>query len=526
MVQGVYGAMKLKFLQRKTFCCAALVAVSLAGQYAFAGVTQKALRLELNQTGLGAIAREVELRFLHDIDNAPIGDMTRHLASGWDLATRGLRYSVDFRGLALRATKQGIQIDFAVNDVSLTAESIELTRPFLWWHLSSKCHGVDINVSGPDDLALTILIEPFIASGGHLDARIKSVDFGIDPDSYFVRGPDSCSGLLGFNNYLRNSIASVLAGASNQVSEIVRRQVSDLLPEGIAGLDAMLHQSFDVDIGFPGAPISRNLVLQGEPESIEFGEGRMNFVMNSDISAIDDDAYLQHAQPERRNTRNIYQTAFASIGLNKQVINDALVEIHPGADIEFEVSREKFPQIAAFLNREMLSAVWPDLNELILDSSNLRAFASFPEVPSIEPSAQKPGETWAGVDVNVPNAKLTFQVRQDGLWIDYAFVNVRLNIPLTLEMTDGELEVAFRDLTAVEISGGWSPGYRPRVDIFEADLAQAVVKTIFETLYLQGPLMKLLVPIYDFGGGHVGFSNPRTEYPYFAVDLISALGKS
>lgn len=507
-------------------CMAGVTGVQSCSEVAFGGVTARALKMELNQRGLSSIAREVELRFLHDVVSEPIGDMSRQLSSGWDMVTRGLRYSVDFKGLTLNATNAGIQIDFAVNDVSLTADAIELSRPFLWWQLKSECRGVDINVSGPDDLALSILVEPFVAAGGHLDARIVGINFGIDPDSYFVRGPDSCSGILGFNNYLRSTISNVLAGASSQVSEIVRRQVAELLPSGISGLDAMLHKSFDLDIGFPGVPISKSLVLSGAPESIEFNDDRIVFVMKSEVSIREEGGFLEHSQKERHAEANGHELRFASIGLNKQVINDALVEVYPGADLEFEISREKFPQIAEFLTREKLSAIWPDLNEITTDEEDLRVFASFGQVPSIEPREAQPGETAAGVDIYIPNAKLIFQIRYDGRWIDYAFLNVHLRIPLVMDMVDGEMEIAFRDVTTVQITGGWADGYQPTVDIVETDLAQVVVKSLFEMLYLEGPLMKLLIPVYDFGGGYVGFSNPRTEYPYFSIDLISAFSSN
>ena len=116
---------------------------------AMAQSTQNALKLDLTQDGLDAVAREIQSRFMHDIDSREINDIHKTLSDGWILDTQGLQYSVDFKKLNLKATKEGVRVEFAVDGVTLHADSIKLSKPWLWWNLKSKCTGVDVNVSGP-----------------------------------------------------------------------------------------------------------------------------------------------------------------------------------------------------------------------------------------------------------------------------------------------------------------------------------------------------------------------------------------
>ncbi|NBQ52660.1 MAG: hypothetical protein EBU49_03645 [Proteobacteria bacterium] len=492
---------------------------------AMAQSTQDALRLDLTQDGLDAVAREIQSRFMHDIDSREINNIHRILPDGWVLDTQGLEYSVDFKKLNLKATREGIHVDFAVDGVRLHADSIKVSKPWLWWNLKSKCTGVDVNVSGPTELALSVLLMPVVTEAGTLDADLRGLEFSIDPEGYVVRGPTDCSGVLGFGGYMRDAVAGVLAGAREQVADIVRQQVLELLPEAVAEIDGMLHQSFELHVGYPGVPFSEDLLLAGAPSGIEVHEGRLVFLMSSEVSAALKEGSIDSGRKERNAKPVPPGIIFGSVGLNKKVINDALEALHPMAQRDHELKPDLIPQLGQYFDTTMLASVWPDLNELKLDTTEVRVFISCPGLPSVESfSADAPEGAARAVKfaVQIPDARLSIMVKSDGSWMDYANINVRLSVPLAIDMEDGEMEVRLNDVAVVGIGGGWAAGYKPSVDIFEADLAQVIVKSVFDMVFLQGPFLRLLVPVYDFGGGRMGFSNPQTNDPYFSVDLVSA----
>ncbi len=492
---------------------------------AMAQSTQNALKLDLTQDGLDAVAREIQSRFMHDIDSREINDIHKTLSDGWILDTQGLQYSVDFKKLNLKATKEGVRVEFAVDGVTLHADSIKLSKPWLWWNLKSKCTGVDVNVSGPTDLALSVLLMPVVTEAGNLDADLRELDFSIDPEGYVVRGPTECSGILGFGGYMRDAVAGVLAGARDQVAEIVRHQVLELLPEAVAEIDGMLHQSFELHVGYPGIPFSEDLLLAGAPSGIEVHDGRLVFLMSSELSSVLKEGSLDSRGKDRKARPVPPGVIFGSVGLNKKVINDALEALHPMAQRDFELNPDMIPQLGQYLDTDVLASVWPDLNGLELDTTDVRAFISCPGLPSVESFRVDAAESSARAVkfvVRIPDARLSIMVKSNGSWMDYANINVRLSVPLAIDMEDGEMEVQLSDVAVVDIGGGWAAGYKPSVDIFEADLAQAIVKSVFDVVFLQGPFLRLLVPVYDFGGGRLGFSNPQTDDPFFSVDLVSA----
>ncbi len=512
----------------RKFCGALFLALSFASG-AMAQSTQNALKLDLTQDGLDAVAREIQSRFMRDIDSREIENIHKLLPNGWILDTQGLQYSVDFKKLNLKATKDGIRVEFAVNGVRLHVDSIKVTKPWLWWNLKSTCTGVEVNVSGPTELALSVLMMPVVTEAGALDADLRELEFSIDPEGYVVRGPTECSGILGFGGYMRDAVAGVLVGAREQVAEIVRHQVLELLPEAVAEIDGMLHQSFELHVGYPGVPFSEDLLLNGAPSGVEVYDGRLVFLMSSEVSAVVKEGSLDPRRKERIASPVPPGMIFGSVGLNKKVINDALEALHPMAQNEFELKPDMIPQLGQYLDAEVLASVWPDLNELELDTSEVRVFISCPELPSVESlvkplTADSPADVARAVKfaVQIPEARLSIMVKSKGSWMDYANLKVRLSIPLALDMQDGEMEVRLSDVVVVYIDGGWAPGYQPSIEIFEADVAQVIVKSVFDVVFLRGPFLRLLVPVYDFGGGRMGFSNPQTVDPYFSVDLVSA----
>lgn len=485
-------------------------------------ITPDALKLDLTQDGLDVIAREIQTRFMRNVNFRQIKDLHKVLSNGWNLDTVGLNYSVDFKKLNLRVAKDGVHVEFSVNSVALHADSIKVSRPWLWWTLRSNCTSVDVSVSGSTGPALSVRLMPLVTEAGNLDADLGGVDFVIDPDAYVVQGPAECSGILGFGSYIRDAVAGVLSGARDQIADIVKKQVVELLPEAFVEIDGMLHQSFELHVGYPGIPFSEDLLLTGSPAAIEAHDGRLVFVMRSDISAISRDGFLDHRQKERRAASAPPRLIFGSVGLNKKVINDALEALHPMAQKEFELKPDTIPQLGAYLNADALASIWPDLHELDLDTKEIRAFVSLPGLPSIEALQVKDSARAIKFAINIPDARLSIMVKTRGVWMNYANISARLSVPLGIDMEDGEMEVKLSDPAVVAISGGWANDYQPSIDIFEADLAQVMMKSVFDMVFLQGPFLQFLVPVYDFGGGRMGFANPRPDGPYFSIDLISA----
>ena len=492
------------------------------GASVLAQTTADALRLDLTQDGLDAVAREIQSRFLQDIDGQKIDDIHRKLKNGWILESRDLEYSVDFRKLDLKATTQGIRVDFLVNRIELHAGAVEVSRPFLWWDIGSRCSSVDISIKGGSDLALSVLLNPVVTDAGTLDADLVDIIFAIDEDSYEVRGPVDCSGILGFGKYMRQAVSGMLVAAREQVAEVVKREVVSLVPESVTQIDAMLHQSYELHVGYPGVPFAQDLILTGAPSAVESREGRVVFTMSSEISAVLRGGFVEHFEPDRRVVRVPPGIPFGSVGLNKKVINDALDALHPLARKEFEIDTANMPQLRGYLNAVTLSSIWPDLQEISLDAHEVRAFISSPGLPTVEPIAGSNGERTARFAVNIPDAKLSIMVKSNGKWMRYANVNVSLVLPLSIDMQDGEIAVELHDMAVVDVHGGWADGYTPVIDIFESDLAKVLVKSLLEVVYLRGPFLRLLVPVYDFGGGRLGFANPQSDDPFFTIDLVSA----
>ena len=500
----------------------ALMAGLPFGARTMAQSTSDALRLDLTQDGLDAVAREIQSRFMQDIDRQKIDDIQRRLKNGWVLESRGLEYSVSFRKLDLKSTEKGVRVDFLVNGIDLHAASIEVSRPFLWWDIGSRCGSVDINIKGASDLALSVLLKPVVTDAGNLDADLLDIIFAIDEDSYEVRGPVECSGILGFGNYMRQAVSGMLSAAREQVADVVKREVVSLLPESMSQIDAMLHQSFELHVGYPGVPFAQDLILTGAPSAVESRDGRVVFTMSSEISAVSREGFIERFEPERRVVQVPPGIPYGTVGLNKKVINDALEALHPMAQKEFEIDPASMPQLGDYLNAVTLSSVWPDLQEISLDSNEIRAFISCPGLPTVEPLSGSNGERAARFAVNIPDAKLSIMVKAGGKWMSYASINISLVLPLSIGMQEGELAVELHDMAVVDVRGAWADGYTPSIDIFEADLARVVVKSLLEVVYLRGPFLRLLVPVYDFGGGRLGFANPQSDDPFFTVDLISA----
>jgi hypothetical protein len=502
---------------------------SLASSAPFWGEpTTEALRLEMTGEGLAALARELQGRYLRDVDRQPIGSLERRLQNGWRVKTESLDYSVAFKGMDLRAASDGVHVDFSVNAVRLHAEAIHVSKTFFWWDLGSTCKEVDVSVKSPSELALSVTVMPDVVQEvdgvRRLSGKVTNVEFAIDPDAYVVEGPVSCSGILGFGGYLREAVSAVLGGARKQVEDIVKEQVGKLLPEALASVDRMLHEEYALDVGYPGVPLSASLKFKAEPAGIDVGDGKLVFILSSDISAVTSNDFLDGAESERmREDLPAAGTRFGVIGLNKKVINDVLQSLHPVATSEFEITPAMVPQLSDYLTTASLSAIWPDLHTVDLAGEAVRLFVSLPGVPSVEPVGDFPvvGPLAVNFAVNIPKAHVRVEVQTASGWRSYATLDLAMSMPLFLDIPEDELIVGLKDTTVISISGEWASGYSPQVDIIELDLAEAMVKTVFEALYMKGPFLRLMVPVYRFGGGMVRFVNPRTDMPFLNIDMVA-----
>ena len=116
---------------------------------------------------------------------------------------------------------------------------------------------------------------------------------------------------------------------------------------------------------------------------------------------------------------------------------------------------------------------------------------------------------------------LTFFVNRSGTWQRYSHLHIGVDAPVKVGIIDGVLKVG-AGLAAVSVEGSFDPSYIPRVPIFEKDMAEVVVRTIFDVLTEQGLIAVVDVPKVPVGGEILTVDGFKVMEPFLQLDLVRA----
>jgi hypothetical protein len=167
-------------------------------------------------------------------------------------------------------------------------------------------------------------------------------------------------------------------------------------------------------------------------------------------------------------------------------------------------------------NRSALAGVLPDLNQLTLDDEIVRATVGFGEPPTI--STENGLNGTIDLAFAIPDLHLTLSIAKDGKIMPYFDVKIATAFGIRINKEEGNriVSLTLQNPRYVTVTGNWAPGYTPKIDIFEGDVAQILFKSALDYLFVSQNVFRISAPTIPVGGSH----SLEIAYPFTQTDKI------
>lgn len=379
-------------------------------------------------------------------------------ASGIDTKIQGIRYSLDFSDVKVTPSPDRLRVEILIKDARLDVERLKLKKKVL---------GVDVRTTC-DDMTIKVGHRRAVSAVAHYEINMENDQFAVKAhdtkldlhrDDYDVRGPRRCSGGLG-------------------VGDVIKFVVRQILEQGVpafekAGAKQLQNSAKDFERLLSG--------LLRNPLNVELHETRLLWPYPSFVRMNENSFELSlglRTDPKEGARKAQVASVIATT-------EKALVSVHPqllawmtrGWKKKLDPAADS--ALATIINPQSLGAIWPDL----LNRENTELQTSIALETGVHLVAQD--SQW---QLHLPD--MTFDVRDPD---PYFQLQAAVKLPLELRLNDEQKLVMKSHLGAeTSITGKWL--IAPQLDLFERDVAEALVLALLDFVGLQNQIYVLDLP--------------------------------
>lgn len=486
-------------------CFTMVLALFVAGEASAA--RKDALVVQLNQQGLDLLAEEVSQRSLAPIDQQAIDDQETK-AAGIDIRVEGASFSARFSGLKFKALNDALSASVMIEDVKVDIARIKLSKKVFRATMRSTCKDTTVKLGHRDGESLGAVVALRVAAD-KVVADVGGVDFSIDDENYEVHGPSDCTGDLGMGYIVRAAVRLVLDNAREKIEDAIKDQVADLSDDVELRLNAMTHQTFALDL-------TKNPLIQGKaldlvsyPSELSLRPDDLTFKLGVSMT-------VSKAKPSLNKDFMPMDLAarIGAVSINPAVLSDAVSLLLTQQTGLIWLDESRAPGLKDILTQSTAASIWPDLQNRVLDTPQLRLGLRLLAAPVFKPDAR---ENVLGLDI--PSIAMEFYIREGGVEKLYTTLTVGLTTLLQPRLAARTLTLGFAKAPQVSVAGAWGPTIAPDPDLFEADVAEVLLSSIFAYLYASGSVFSYGLPPITLGGASLLPMDVRIGDKYLQLGL-------
>jgi len=476
-------------------------------------VLDQTLNLQVNGKGLQEIATYLNHTSLADIDNMELPPVDDTI-DGVEVKASGLRLWAAFGDTTLTADTDQLGVAQQIIQIRVKADSIRMRKRVLGAWVSTTCEDTEVIAGRGEPVYLNLKMQASV-SARRIVLSESHTDFSIPSSQYTVNGPRRCSGALGVGSLIRLVAQSVLKNSRGSIEDAVESQIKDLVPAIAENINNSIVRRFEVDLN--QSPLSTTkAVAITYPYAVHIRPDALAITIGADIISL---IHPNDEHPSEDGLVNedmlLSGNIIGSAGINPTLISEAFNTVFPDGTPWQEIDADNTPGLKDALDVSTASGIWPDLNQIPLTSRKLRLSVRLASAPLIAINVQN-----SIVSVEIPNLELMFKIQQGGLWRDYFILRINLQSGLTITRSGQRLALNFAGPKSLGVSGNWAPGYSPTLDIFEADVAELIFKSLVDFLYDSGPLTRFDIPGFAFGDTTVDAGLVSLMSPYINIQLL------
>lgn len=466
------------------------------------------LSLNVSPEGMQVLGDVLHERFFSNLNNAPAEDIELTLPLVGSLEAKGISVSTKVSRVGLKALNGGLELDLDINELNIHIERVVLRNYFLPF-VASTCEGLDLKLGNGNkfnfhtNLGIKIVNGKTMVNARSLDAYFKENQFK------FV-GPTACYGPLGFSVPISAQIISSLLNYSRPLVNYALKNLSKPIVKGIGPVLVSQIERLKFGITIPSFFITeqKELFFQIRPINLSLDAHKG---MDIDLSLrISENTFDKSMEKEEGVLR------YATFKFHKTVLNEILDLLFKGNKNSLELTADFNEMVDEILKTHELSMFLPDLNEVVTDTEQVRAFLKIKESPVIDFDDENK------INLKIPNISLLLKIKKDGKWIDYFTVDIKTEVRLDLFEKDTfmELGIKFNDLKVI---GNWAKDYKPIDSTFNdedfKETLKGLVGMLTESGDSEGLDMNLVLPV---GGHFLSLKNILVEKPYLLIDFVPA----
>jgi hypothetical protein len=475
-----------------------------------AEATDENLSLDLTKPGFALLSDIAKDDILNSLVNAQLPDQQITVPLLSVAKIKGITYTVALKSLAITPKQDALGILAVIDNIHINIDKIR----FESWAmpvLGTTCTATSINIGRHQDLPLQASLGAAVNDSG-IQLKLQSFNFDIDKSQYSSSGPSECRGPFAVRDYLTQFVLdAVLTNARPAIEAGVKLRMRSIAPKIAAQLNALAVKPMTLDTpDLIVVPASR-LAVTAKPTALTLSPESMSIKLAIQVTSTEEES-LPLPRPLYRHAG----TLFGSLGFHPAFVNSVLAATLKNGTLPIALNPEMNPLIEILTNREELSTFWPDLSVVQDAGDTLKLFARLAAPPVLTILTAHNG--W---HLSVPDLELKYQLFKNGVWIDYTYLNVHLELDTAPSIADGQMTLKVFGGSAVATST-WASSYTPIDPTFEAETVNEILAMVINLLAESTEPPQLGLPIFTLAGRNLMIDQLRIEGDFTKLDLVEA----
>lgn len=483
---------------KRLFTLTFLIFAGVTSHKGFAETTvESGLNVKLTADAFPWISQVITESNLQDISGQPLPDVDQDLGLGVQGYVSGITYDVDFNRVDVFPGEQNLAIRLKLNLVSVHANDLEFKKK-AGVVIKTRCEDIRISAGQSSNVELLLNLAPEVQDG-RLRLRETGLQFDIPESNFSVNGPRRCDGALGVGNLISGTVHNILQRSRDQIVQSVRDRVRSTIPKIEDQINAILLAPIPISVGGNMVMKDSSILLRNRLRSIASTAAGLDAVTDISIERQS----LQQVAVSYGSDKNLafIDAVLASVAIKTQIVNELMKFSVPTLQNPIPIDTENGPAKQVF-NRQSLSGVLPDLNQITLDDDVVHAKVGFGQAPTI--TTQNNLDGVIDIVFSIPDLRIMLSVNKDGKQMPYFDVKLAtaFGLRLSKDPSNKYASLTVQNPRFVTVTGAWAPNYTPKVDIFEGDVAQILFKSVLDYLFVAQPVFQIKTPTVPVGNSH------------------------
>lgn len=478
----------------------------------WAFIASQGAKLSLSQQGVDLITSELTKKFLREERIIAVPNVETKADYGINVFLEGISATVKIEQIKI-VNQEGL-LDFAliVKEAQIKIGKIRAKRGTIFGDIGFSCYNTSLRLANQSANPLRAEMIPFVENG-QIKLATRNVDFVLRDENFHVQGPRSCSGGP-LERFIKDITKNVLKKSREKIQELVKNTIPKASGHFGEELSRLAQQNLNFAFNIP--PYFPNLKIEGKtlPQAVNVSQETLFLSFGLQFQELLHEVLLSTRRTLSSN-KNL-AAPFGSLEIHESLFNQVFTYVfqQKRADLQRLLNVEVVPQMKAFLRRDVLESVLPDLKNINLDTPELKGIISLKSIPEVILKKE------SSMGFKVPQLTFSLWVGQGGEWRPYFHFNFDLSLTLKTILKNNLLNIEFQSFDSYDVTGNWDAQYHPSDDKFNLEDFQDILEALKEIITFNKPKFALELPNIKLGDHQYLFQEAVLREGSLQLDIL------